>query len=65
MSRCKLKDIDWRQAWVEALRDDSICRLSKVDTKENIADLGTKILDTVRFQKLRDMIMIVKAAPAA
>ena len=65
INRSKLKHIDCRQAWVEALRDDSICRLSKVDTKENIADLGTKILDTVRFQKLRDMIMIVKAAPAA
>ena len=65
INRSKLKHIDCRQAWVEALRDDSICRLSKVDTKENVADLGTKILDTVRFQKLRDMIMIVKAAPAA
>ena len=65
INRSKLKHIDCRQAWVEALRDDNICRLSKVDTKENIADLGTKILDTVRFQMLRDMIMVVKSAPAA
>ena len=29
----------------------------KVDTKVNVADLGTKILDKFTFLKLRDMIM--------
>ena len=29
----------------------------KVDTKVNVADLGTKILDKFTFQKLRGMLM--------
>ena len=29
----------------------------KVDTKVNVADLGTKILDKFTFQKLRGLLM--------
>ena len=37
--RSKLRHIDVCQAWVEALRDQTIVELVKVDTKSNIADL--------------------------
>ena len=57
--------IDVRQAWVEALRDDSLCKLIKVDTKDNFADLGTKILDITTFERLRDQMMVTKPAPRA
>ena len=39
--RSKLRHIDLRQAWVEALRDEHIVKLVKVDTSENLADLNT------------------------
>ena len=65
INRSKLKHIDVRQAWVEALRDDSLCKLIKVDTKDNFADLGTKILDITTFERLRDQMMVTKPAPRA
>ena len=42
--KSKLKHIDNRQTWVKILRDKKICKTVSVDTKENIADLFTKIL---------------------
>jgi len=65
INRSKLKHIDVRQAWVEALRDDTTKRgkLTKVDTKDNLADLGTKILDVHTFERLRDQMMVPKSAP--
>ena len=55
--RTKLKHIDVRQAWVQAMRDSEICVLYKVDTSENLADFFTKILDVHRFTGLRDQMM--------
>ena len=55
--RTKLKHIDVRQAWVQALRDDGICTLVKVGTDDNLADFFTKILDVHKFTKLRDRMM--------
>ena len=55
--RTKLKHIDVRQAWVEAVRDSKVCVLDKVNTSDNLADFFTKILDTDRFQDLRDRMM--------
>ena len=34
----KLRHIDCMQAWVEALRDERIVKLIKVDTHDNLAD---------------------------
>ena len=45
--RTKLKHIDVRQAWVQAMRDSEICVLYKVDTSENLADFFTKILPSL------------------
>ena len=39
------------------IRDKQLLRMIKVDTKVNVADLGTKILDKFTFQKLRGMLM--------
>ena len=46
--RSKLKHIDVRQSWVEWLRDKSLVNLSHVDTKLNLADFFTKLLDCRR-----------------
>ena len=55
--KTKLKHIDVRQKWVQTLRDKSILRPIHVDTKDNSADLFTKILGKQDFIRLRDMIM--------
>ena len=55
--RSKLKHIDVRQEWVQALRDHHVCKLEKVDTKDNLSDLMTKILDMETFEGLRGRMM--------
>ena len=55
--RSKLRHIDARQCWVEALRDERIIKLHKVDTDQNLADLNSKLLDAPKFLYLRDKIM--------
>ena len=59
----KLRHIDCRQAWVEALRDEHIVKLIKVDTTENLADLNSKLLNVVRFEYLVNKIMVRKELP--
>ena len=55
--KSKLKHIDCRQHWVKTLRDKNICRTEHVPSKENIADLFTKILNVEKFEYLRNKIM--------
>ena len=55
--RSKMRHIDCRQQWVEALRDHSLVKLIKVGTDDNLADLFTKILGPIKFENLRDRIM--------
>ena len=55
--KTKLKHIDVRQKWVQTLRDKNILRPVHVDTKDNAADLFTKILGKQDFTQLRSMIM--------
>ena len=55
--KSKLKHIDCRQEWVKTLRDKAIMKPTHVDSKDNIADLFTKILDRDTFTRLRDQIM--------
>ena len=42
-----------------------IYKLEYVDTKLNIADFYTKLLDRDRFEFLRDMRMVNSSLPAA
>ena len=51
--KTKLKHIDVRQKWVQTLRDKNILRPVHVDTKDNAADLFTKILGKQDFTRLR------------
>ena len=55
--RSKMRHIDCRQKWVEALRDHALVKLVKVGTDDNLADLFTKILGPIKFEDLRDRIM--------
>ena len=38
VKRSKIRHIDAQQDWVGAMRDSSICKLCKVDTKDNELD---------------------------
>ena len=62
--RSKLCHIDCRQAWVEALHDERIVKLIKVDTSDNLADLNSKLLNVVRFEYLVNKAMVRKELPA-
>ena len=57
VQRSKLKHIDCRQEWVKTLRDKDLVKVVHVDTALNVADIGTKILDRLTFERLRDMFM--------
>ena len=57
VARSKLKHIDTRQEWVKCLRDRQVFKLVHVPTVDNLADLGTKILATEVFRRLRALIM--------
>ena len=45
------------------MRDDSIVNLIKVNTKDNLADLNSKLLDERNFERLRDKIMTRRPIP--
>ena len=55
--KSKLRHIDCRQEWVKILRDREICTPVHVDTKDNLADILTKILPVGTFERLRDQLM--------
>ena len=63
--RSKLKHIDVRQQWVEWLRDKDLVNLTHVDTKLNLADFFTKLLDVDTFVRLRSMMMVDRPIDAA
>ena len=63
--KSKLKHIDVRQHWVEWLRSRELCKLKYVDTKSNLADFYTTLLDTETFRRLRDRQMVSRPLPAA
>jgi hypothetical protein len=52
-------------AWVEALRDEKlpVVKLVKVDTTENLTDLNSKLLNSVRFNYLSDKILVQRWLP--
>ena len=55
--KSKLKHIDNRQEWVKILRDKEICTPVRVDSRDNLADIFTKILTVEVFERLRDHLM--------
>ena len=59
-ARTKLKHIDVRQNWVQCLRDSSIVIPKHVPSKENLADLFTKILDGPTFYNLSRQILLYR-----
>ena len=61
--RSKLRHIDCRQRWVQALRDRTICDLVKVGTDDNLSDIFTKILGPNKFESLRDRMMVACNMP--
>ena len=55
--RSKMKHIDCAQEWVRVLRDKDICTPVAVASKDNLADIFTKILSVATFKRLRAEIM--------
>ena len=58
--KTKLKHIDCQQEWVKTIRDKGILYVKHVSTKDNLADIFTKILDYKTFEGLRSMILLKK-----
>ena len=55
--RSKLKHIDCRQEWVKTLRNKNVCNTMHIPTKDNLADIFTKILPSGDFIRLRDQLL--------
>ena len=55
--KTKLKHIDTRQKWVKTLRSKNIIQTKHVPSRDNLADIFTKILDADTFEHLRDRMM--------
>ena len=58
-----IRPIDSQQDWVGAMCDSNICKLWKVDMKENESDLLTKIHKADQFERLRDRCMVFRQIP--
>ena len=59
MVKCsKIQHIDARQDWLSAMHNSKICKLWKVDTKENESNLLMKIHKANQFERLRDRCMV-------
>ena len=55
--RSNLKHIDCRQEWVKTLRNKDVCNTVPIQTKDNLADIFTKILPSGDFIRLRDQLL--------
>ena len=55
--RSKLKHIDCRQEWVKTLRNKNVCNTVHIPSKDNLADIFTKILPSGDFIRLRDQLL--------
>ena len=55
--KTKMKHIDCRLEWVRMLRNKEIVKVEHIPTKENLADIFTKILDKSTFEYLRSKIL--------
>jgi hypothetical protein len=61
--RSRLRHVDARQEWVQALRDSKLVKAVHVDTTENLSDLFTKALDLGTFVRFRKQLMHFHAIP--
>ena len=50
---------------MQALRDANVVKLKWVESRANLADLFTKILEAGTFVRLRDQMMVFEPIPAA
>ena len=56
-ARSRMRHIDLRLAWVRVLRESGLITCVHVDTKNQLADIFTKILDQKTFIEIRDKLM--------
>jgi hypothetical protein len=63
--RSRLRHVDARQEWVQALRNSNLVKAVHVDTTENLSDLFTKALDLGTFIRFRKQLMHFQALPIA
>ena len=61
----KLRHIDVRQQWVAQLQDAEVCKLVKVDTKENLANPLTKLFTGEEHARLRELYMFEQQMPVS
>ena len=61
--RSKIRHIDARQDWAQAMRDSTTCKLWKVHALENESDLLTKIHEPDQFERLRNCCMVFQKIP--
>ena len=54
LNTAKICHINTQQDWVRAMHDAHICKLRKVDMKENESDLLTNIHEADQFEQLCD-----------
>jgi Mlc titration factor MtfA (ptsG expression regulator) len=52
-----MRHIDLRLAWVRVLRESGLITCVHVDTKNQLADIFTKLLDQKTFIAIRDKLM--------
>jgi hypothetical protein len=61
--KSRLRHIDARQEWLQALRDSNLVKTVHVDTSENIYDMFTKALPLVTFLGFRKQLMHFHSIP--
>ena len=61
----KLRHIHVRQQWVAQLRNAEVCKLVKVDTKENLVDPFTKMFTGEEHAQLRELYMFEQQVPVS
>ena len=64
IKRSKLKHVDLSQQWVLTLRDSNLVTPTYCSSSagEQLADIGTKILDAPTFNKLREQLLEIISA---
>ena len=55
--RTRMRHIDVRAEWLQVLRNSGLVTTQHVATREQIADIGTKLHDQETFVRLRDKLL--------
>ena len=64
VQRSKLRHIDCRQEWVQALRDANVVSLEHVDSKNNFADLQIMVFEPIPGTVPGPVLKSTAGAPA-